>query len=232
MYNKGVYDGSMRKRTGWIWAALAFLGAVPLFAQTLGNQTLTGKYYFRHLSLGTGGANPANLSDPRSLIGTITFDGSGKYTFTGQQVIGAGAAAAAAGAGSYTVDAGGFVSIDSPLRTGAKINARYSAEAVLGSSTESTDNTYDVFIAVPAPSGGAVLGGPFTTVSLEFPGGTTANMRTSQFSINTAGLGALQSFSVTGHAANLGGRSQTQSITSASYTMAADGTGSLTIGSA
>ena len=111
MYNRRVYDDSMRKRTGWIGAASIAILAGSAFAQTLGNQTLTGKYYFRHLSLGTGGANPASLSDPRSLIGTITFDGSGKYTFTGQQVIGAGAAAATAGAGSYTVEAGGFVSI-------------------------------------------------------------------------------------------------------------------------
>ena len=26
MYNNGVYDGSMRKRTGWIWAALPEIG--------------------------------------------------------------------------------------------------------------------------------------------------------------------------------------------------------------
>ena len=84
---------------------------------------------------------------------------------------------AASGSGTYSVDAGGFVSIDNPLRTGAKINARYGAEAVLGSSTEAADNNYDLFVAIPTPSGGAVFGGPYTTVSLEFPGGTTANMR-------------------------------------------------------
>jgi uncharacterized protein (TIGR03437 family) len=232
MHHTGVYDGSMRKRTGWIWVALLVVWEGSLFAQTLGNQTLTGKYYFRHVSLGTNGVSATSLTDGRSLIGTITFDGSGKYMFTGQQIIGSGATASATGSGNYTVDAGGFVSIDSPLRSGTKINARYSTEAVLGSSTESGDNNYDLFIAVPAPSGGAVLGGPYAMVSLEFPSGTTANMRNSQFSINTAGLGALQNFSVTGHAVNLGGTSQTQAITGATYTMTADGTGTLSIGSA
>src|SRR5712692_3260446 len=232
MYNDRVYDGSMTNRTGWIWVALPMIWASPFFAQTLGNQTLTGKYYFRHVSLGTDGVSPSNLTDPRSLIGAITFDGAGKYTFTGQQVIGAGAAASATGSGNYSVDPGGFVSLDSPLRSGAKVNARYSSEAVLGSSTETSDNAFDLFIAVPAPAGGAALGGPYTTVSLEFPGGSTANMRNSQFPINGLALGAVQSFSVTGHAANLGGRSQTQQITGATYTMNPDGTGSLTVGPA
>src|SRR5215472_2391079 len=199
----------MNQSTGWIWvASLVLTGG--LAAQTLGNQTLSGKYYFRHVSLGTDGTSPSNMPDPRSLIGTIAFDGSGKYTFTGQQVTGNAAAAAASGSGSYTVDPGGFVSLDSPLRTGAKVNARYGAEALLGSSTEASDSTFDLFIAIPAPTAGAVLGGPYTTVSLELSGGSVANLRTSQFSINASGPGSLQNLTVNGHAVNLGGRVQTQ----------------------
>jgi uncharacterized protein (TIGR03437 family) len=199
-------------------------------AQTLGNQTLKGKYYFRHLSLGTNSSGPIAVTDARSLIGAITFDGAGKYTFTGQQNIGNSAATSASGTGAYTVDAGGFVSLDNPLRSGTKVNARFSDEALLGSSTEGADSVYDLLIAIPAPASGALLTGPYTTVSIEFPGATTANMRASQFSVSASSPANLASFSVTGHAANLGGSPQTQQVAGATYTMAADGNGTLLLG--
>jgi uncharacterized protein (TIGR03437 family) len=131
------------------------------------------------------------------------------------------------------VDPGGFVSLDSPLRSNAKINARYSSEALLGSSTESTDNAFDLFAAIPAATGGAILGGPYITVALEFPGAATANMRVTQFSLNAMPLGVLSPFTVSGHAVNLAqGRPQTQQVTGATFTMGADGTGTFTAGSA
>src|SRR4051794_2234635 len=223
---------SMINVTG-CWKLLLALGMGGLCgAQTLNNQALTGKYYFRHLSLGSDTATPANLTDPRSLIGTITFDGGGKYTYSGQQIIGAGAAATANGSGNYTIDSGGFVSLDSPLRSGAKVNARFGTEALLGSSTETTDNTFDIFIAIPAPASGATFSGPFTTVSLEFPGGSTANARASQFSLASSSATALQTIAVNGHAANLGGRVQAQQVTGATYTLNADGSGTLSLGAA
>ncbi len=199
-------------------------------AQTLTNQALTGKYSFRHISLGTSAAAPAALTDPRSLIGTMTFDGAGKYTFTGQQVIGSSAAAAANGSGTYTVDPGGFVSLDNPLRAGAKINARYGPEALLGSSTETSDNTFDLFVAIPAAASAAPAG-PYTAVSLEFPDGTAGTARSSQFGLPLA-AGTLPAIGVTGHAANLGGSVQTQTVNGAAYTLNADGSGTLNLGAA
>ena len=94
-------------------------------------------------------------------------------------------------------------SLDSPLRTGAKINARFAAEAVIGSSTESTDNTYDLFVAIPAPASGAVFTGPYRCMSLEFPGGATANMRSTQFSLTQSGARQPAGISVFGHAAGI-----------------------------
>src|SRR5215475_1047231 len=127
----------MTNRAGSLGAVFSvLLMGVGANGQTLGNQALSGKYYFRQISLGTDGKSAANLPDPRSLIGTITFDGSGKYSFSAQQVIGSAAAVLASGTGTYAVDAGGFVTMDSPLRAGAKVNARYGTEALLGSSTE------------------------------------------------------------------------------------------------
>src|SRR5664279_496145 len=51
---------------------VGYLIALPSAAQTLSNQSLSGKYYFRYVSLGTDGVNPGNLTDTRTLTGTIT----------------------------------------------------------------------------------------------------------------------------------------------------------------
>ena len=223
----------MTTRTGWGWVVLGLLAAGSISAQTLTNQALNGKYFFRHVSLGTDGVSSSNLTDPRSLLGTITFDGSGHYSFTGQQVVGNNAPTSATGSGAYSVDPGGFVVLDSTLRTGAKFNARYGTEALIGSATETTDNTFDLFVAIPAPSGSAALSGPYWAVTLEFPGGVTANARNTQFSLNTAAAGQLANFSVTGHAANISqGLPQTQQVTGATYTLNADGTGTVSFGAA
>ena len=133
----------MTKLTGWGWVILAeLLSATPSFAQTLNNQSLSGKYYFRHVSLGTNSPSPASL-DALTLMGSITFNGSGRYDYVGQQLIGHTAVVSQTGSGAYSLDQSGFVSLDSPLRAGAKINARFATEAVIGSSTESTDSTFD-----------------------------------------------------------------------------------------
>jgi uncharacterized protein (TIGR03437 family) len=222
----------MTKLEGWGWVILAgLLSTVPISAQTLNQQSLSGKYYFRHLSLGTDGVNPGMLTDPRTLMGTLTFDGSGHYTYIGQLLTGTNAAVSQTGSGVYSLDAGGFVSLDSPLRSGAKINARFAAEAVIGSSTESTDNAYDLFVAIPAPSGGAVFAGPYDCMSLEFPGGDAAKMRSTQFPLNPSSPGIFQPFSVFGHAAGVSlGSPLTQQVTGATYTMGANGLGSIVVG--
>ncbi|HEV2446388.1 MAG TPA: IPT/TIG domain-containing protein [Candidatus Sulfopaludibacter sp.] len=185
------------------------------------------------MSLGTDSAG--NLTDPRSLQGTLTFDGNGKFSFTGQQVIGPNAATAQSGAGGYSVDPAGFVSMDSPVRPGDIENVRLGPEGLLGASTDSADSTFDLFAAVPAPATGssAAFSGSYWVVSLEFPGGVTANARNSIFSLAPAAGGTLASFSVNGHAANLdGGAPATQQVTGGTFTLNADGTGTLSFGAA
>jgi uncharacterized protein (TIGR03437 family) len=223
--------------TGLGCVTLALLLMVgPVSAQTLSNQSLSGKFFFRHVSLGTDGSG--NLTDPRSLIGTITFDGvlgNGHYSYIGQQVIGNGSATSQTGSGSYSVDPAGFVSLDSPLRSGAKVNARLGSSMLLGSTTESADSTYDLFAAILAPTGsvGNTLAGPFWGVTLEFPGGTRGNARDTFFNLSSTVAGQFAAISVNGHAANLSsGLPTTQQVAGATYTMGADGTGTATFGTA
>jgi len=206
---------------------------MPASAQTLNNQSLTGKYFFRHVSLGLDGSG--NLKDPRSLLGAMTFDGNGNYSYSGQQVVGAAAATSQTGSGVYSVDPAGFVSLDSPLRSGAKINARFGPSIVVGSTTESTDNTYDLFAAIQAPitSVAGTLPGPYWAVSLELPGGAYANARSSQFNLSSTVQGQFSTVIVNGHAANLSsGLPTTQQVSNATYAMGTDGTGSFSFGAA
>ncbi len=109
--------------------------------------------------------------------------------------IGAASAVSATGAGAYSVDPAGVVTMDSPLRAGDKVNARLSAEALIGSGTETTDNTFDMLVAIPAPTSAAALAGPYWVVTLEFPGGSVANARNTIFSMNSAGIGQLAAIS-------------------------------------
>jgi uncharacterized protein (TIGR03437 family) len=207
------------------------LAAGSLSAQTPGTQSLSGKYFFRHVSLGTDGVSSSNLTDARSLMGAITFDGSGRYSFTGQQVVGNNAATPQTGAGTYSVDPGGFVVIDSTIRSGAQVNARFGPEALIGSTTEGADDTFDLFVAIPAPLGNASLAGPYWAVTLEFPGGSTASARNTRFSLSSSTPGRLADFSVSGHAAHISqGLPQTQPVTGATFAMNADGTGTASFG--
>ena len=224
----------MGHRTGFVWGVLTLLAAaMPAPAQTLSNQSLSGQYFFRHVSLGLDGSG--NLTDPRSLLGTMTFDGKGGYTYIGQQVIGAAAATSQTGSGTYAVDPAGFVSLASPLRSGATVNARLGSSVVLGSTTESTDNTFDLFAAILAPTAsvGSALAGPYWAVTLEFPGGSRTNVRDAFFGLSSTVAGQFATVSVNGHAANLAsGIPTTQQVSNATYTMSTDGTGSASFGAA
>src|SRR5207237_108612 len=167
---------------GWVaMAVLTLAGQAVGAAQVLNNQYVTGKYYVRQVALtaDTAGA----VTQARTLFGSITFDGAGRYSFLGQQVLGSAAPAPLTGSGTYSVDAAGVVSMDNPLRAGVKINARVGPEALLGSSTEATDNTFDLLVAIPAPTRAPSFTGSYWTATLEFPGGAAANVRSAIFSL-------------------------------------------------
>src|SRR5262249_42713970 len=235
---KASYDFRMKR--GNSSRIIRFLGAALaigiLSVQVLDNKSINTKYYFRQLSVVTDASG--NITDARSLIGSITFDGNGGYSFSGQQAQGTGAPAARTGSGQYSLDPAGYVTLDNPIRSGASINARFGPEAVLGSSTEtgSADTTFDLFAAVPAPTAAASnasLNGSYWLVSLEFPNGSVASARNSIFNLTSTGQGRFNDFTVTGHAANVNsGKPGTASITGATYSIASDGTGSATFGTA
>ncbi|MBY0508490.1 MAG: hypothetical protein K2X03_31555 [Bryobacteraceae bacterium] len=206
-----------------VW--LCFVSAAA--GQSLTNATLTGRYFFRHLLATTDAAS--NVTGARSALGEINFDGRGGYAISGQQNLGAAAASPLAANGTYSVQPNGFVSLSNPLQAGATMNARFGQGAVVGASTEST-GVYDLFIAVEAtPS--AVLTGPYWAATLEITNGTAAQARAGFFAL-VPNAGAFANINVNGQGASLGARPLVQTVSGATYSLTANGSGTANFGAA
>jgi uncharacterized protein (TIGR03437 family) len=209
---------------------LGILAAAGMAAigQVSDNTSLTGKYFFRHVLLVTDGNG--NITDTRTGFGALAFDGKGNYAISAQQLVGMAAAANLTASGTYTVSPGGFVNLTNPLRSGTNLNARLGVGALVGSSTEAGPTVFDLFVAIPAPSqtmSMQTLNGPYWISTLEFPGGGVANVRDTNFKLTANGAGSFAESSITGQAANLQNHLQTQSVSPITYSVAADGTGSI-----
>jgi len=214
----------------FILCTFIFLPAT-LPAQTLSNSSLTGKYFVRHIEFTTDGSN--NVTDTRSIIGSITFtSAAGTYAFSGQQVIGTGGAAVFTVSGTYSVSSAGIVTLTNPQKTSANINARYGAEAVVGASTEISGNTYDLFVAIPAPTTtetNASASGSWNATDFELTAASTSQVRDSFVQFSLDGKGNLPSAAVLGHAANFNsGATVNQQVTTGTYAVTSDGTGNIT----
>jgi hypothetical protein len=172
---------------------------------------------------------PAAIQEARTLFGSMTFNGAGGYTFTGQQIVQGGGPSNLSGNGTYSITSTGEVVMSSPQRAGVMMNGRMSEAALAASSTEAGGGLYDLLIAFPAAASAsnASLNGGWWVASLAFPGGDARQARTtlSRFDLNA---GMFSPLTVNGQAANLGTRPQTQVVTGATYAIAADGSGTAT----
>ena len=205
------------------------LASAALSAQVFTNASFSGKYFVRHVQFSTGATN--SVTDARSIIGVMTFDGSGHYSFTGQQTIGTTAATSYSVSGTYSMASGGAVTLTNPQTASANINARFGQEAIVGASTEVTGNTFDLFIAIPAPVGAdnnASAGGAWSATDFELTSASSALVRTSFVSMTLDGAGNIPALSLTGHAVQVNnGVPVTQAITGGTYNVASDGSGTL-----
>ncbi len=189
--------------------ALVFALVTGAYAQTLTTSALTGKYFVRHIQFTTDASNA--VTDSRSIVGLITFSGSGSWGFVGQQVIGTGAAASYTASGTYTMSPSGLLAISNPQKPALTINARYAAEAVIGASTEASDNTFDMFVAIPASGTqtNAALTGTFYATDFELPA------RDSLVTLVMDGAGKITSANATEHGAAI----ITENSTAGSYSV-------------
>jgi uncharacterized protein (TIGR03437 family) len=209
---------------GWMVSFCSLASAQVITASSIG-----GEYFVRHIEFTTDNSN--NVTDARSIIGSMTMDGIGTYSFTGQQVIGTGAAAQYNANGTYTVSPAGFVTLTNPQRNTFSINARFGTEALVGSGTETAGNTFDLFVAIPAPlpnqTNASVQSG-WAATDFELTGASAAQARTSFLAMTLDGAGSISSLNLNGHAANFNsGGSVDQSIFNGAYNIKSDGSGSI-----
>ncbi len=217
--------------------ALAVMVQLRAQAQTLtaapGNSSVNGRYFFRQLQFSTD--TSGNITGTTSSLGSLVFDGAGGFTVNGSQTVGNLAATPLTGTGSYSVQTSGAMSISNPQRNGYTINARLGSEAIVGSTTESGDNMFDLFAAIPAPAAGQgipLFQGTYSVASFELQSGLATGARSALFSIPVALGGAIGVFRATGHAANLqNGAQVTETVGGASFAMGADGIGTISLGS-
>jgi uncharacterized protein (TIGR03437 family) len=219
------------KRVKTNWLCLMAAGAATVaWGQVSTNQSLSGKYFFRQVMLVTDESTSPNVTSSLSGAGTLTFDGNGNFTISGEQLVGTAPSASLSGNGTYTVNPGGFLTLTNPLKSGVTLNARLGQGAVVGSSTEAGPTVFDIFIAVLAPTVGSntTLGGSYWVSSLEFPGGGLANIRDTNFQLTATGAGSFVESTVTGQAANLDNILMNQTVGPMTYSISADGSGTMT----
>ena len=215
---------------GWMQAgragALIGILAVSTHAATiaeLNNANLSGKYFFRELQVSTD--TSGNITDTRASLGTIQFDGAGHYSLTGSLTQGANAAVNLGVNGSYTVNTPGTMTLTDPQRTNLLMNGRLAGEAIVGSTTESGDNTFNLFVAIPAPtSTPSGLSGSYYCSTLEFPGGGTS-VRSALFTLPINTGNSFGSVDVFGHLSSVNNGNLATQVITGTYALANDGSG-------
>jgi len=185
--------------------ALAILGVAE--AQTYNNASLNTKYYFRELYFATDATG--NPTDVRSASGAVSFDGKGGYSINATENIGTANSVPLTVNGTYAVASNASIKMSDPLISSGSINARFTTEAVFGSSSDATGNIFDFFIAIPEPAGGYTvknLIGPYFISTFELTGANAATARSGLLlSVQPDGKGNIPGFNMNGHAANVDG---------------------------
>jgi uncharacterized protein (TIGR03437 family) len=216
---------------GGVIALLAGSGSGQTFP-ALTNASIQGTYFFRHLQFTTD--TSSNVIDSRAALGTIAFDGAGHYTLNGFQTVTNLAPVNLVVNGIYALGAAGVMTLTNPQRTNFLMNGRAGTEAILASTTETGDNTFDLFAAIPAPTAVQSLGsffGNYYIASLELPGGGGTAVRSALTAVTSGGNGVFNCI-VTGHAAGVNnGAVSTQGNSGLDYAIAPDGSGTIDFGS-
>lgn len=216
-----------------ITLTICFLTASAIaFGQVFSNATLTGKYYARHVQITTDVNN--SLTDARSIVGTLTFDGNGNYSFTGQQVITSGSPAAYSASGTYQVNAGGDFTLTNPQQSSLTLNARYGVDAVIGSSTEAGTNIFDVFVAIPAPAStvtdsNSTLAVSYSFIDFELSLAPSPQVSSGGGTLQFDGAGNVSVTSGQGHNSSNNGGVAFKETPTGTYTVGANGSGAMTL---
>ncbi len=192
-------------------------------AQIPSAEWIEGDYHFVQLEVVTSNGG---VTQSTNLSGKITFDGNGRYTFSAERLDGPANAQPLAGAGDYIVNPLGEIRLVNPLRNELDLNAKISVNrsVVVGATTETQKELWDLFVAVRAGEGLAAdpLSGDYTLATLGFPGADPSRFRAGLLAF-TAEEGRFRNGSITGrvHA----GPIKTEELDDAVYEVGAAGAG-------
>lgn len=224
---------TLRRISPICFAILA--AALPGAAQApLTNAALKGAYFVRYL-----GVNGYPNDFPVSFAGTLTFDGTGtastpgNFTVSGSGVTFSGSSQAVplTTTGTYTILSSGEVSMVNPFSQGnATLYGGVGANGVfIASSTES--GYLDLIVGIPPSTSAtkATLTGTYHVGGIEFAGGSVSNMRNLNFDVAADGNGNLGNLSLSGSSSSLNDATATQTISGATYTLVAAGSGTMTL---
>ena len=220
------------KRSAGLAAFLCGTLGISAFAQNFdnsANSSLKGAYAVRQVLLSGLDQNTSAIGEARSIIGIMTFDGNGNYTFTGQlcDTNSNSTAQTYSTSGTYSVGANGLFGLQNPIDSTDTVFGGVSGpgpSALVGSSTESVND--DVFIAIPVSSSvsNGALNGTYQTGFEDFLQGNASQVRDGYYTLTANGSGSLGSINITGAMANQNNSaSATQTLTGVTYTATSGG---------
>jgi uncharacterized protein (TIGR03437 family) len=204
--------------------------------QLPGNSSLQGAYYLRYL-----GAIGYPCECAIGYIGTITFDGQGNFAVSGQGNYNNGSnnPLPTTATGQYQVYSSGMFEMANPFTEGigANLYGGLGIGALVASSTDSGNPNNDVpgfldlFVAIPAStaSSNATLSGPYQVADMEFGGGSVGATINTLFSMTSNGAGSFGTVAIMGTSQALNSVPTSQASTGVTYSVAANGTGTLTL---
>src|SRR5579864_1094770 len=202
---------------------------------TSGNGMLQGDYFVRQVLL-SNIANNGSIGRARSIVGILTFDGSGNYKFSGQIADTQTAQPQSYSAsGQYRLAANGLFQIQNIIDSNDIDFGGVGAVGPLAIVASATEGSYnDVFVAIPAATGASNtnLQGSFNAGFLDFPGGSSANVRDGFFSMNSNGQGSLGNLTINGSNAAQGSLQTMQTASNVTYMLGGNGAGTINFGSA
>jgi uncharacterized protein (TIGR03437 family) len=185
---------------------------------TSGDGALNGAYFVRQVMTLLDPDTSAILQAV-SLTGTMTFDGTGNYSFSGQELNSAvsNTAVAYSTTGTYAVSSSSLVQIQTPIDIDNQ-DIEYGGAGVVGevvaSATEGQFN--DIFIAIPEGPASSVQGS-YQAGFIDYLEANASNVRDGYFTITSNGAGSFGNVTVNGAMANLGGAAVSQTLSGVAY---------------
>lgn len=211
------------------------LFAISVGAQTFdtsGNSSLKGDYFVRQVLTANPDPLTGAIGRAVGLTGVMTFDGAGKYSFNGQLLdtqVGTQASPYLK-SGVYSAASNGLLQIQNPIDS---TDFEYGATTGLGPLAviaSATEGDYrDLFVAIPVSSGASnsSVKGSYQAAFIDFLEADATQVRDGYYTLNSTGSGAFGNVNVTGAMANQGSNNVQQGFAGVTYSVTANGSGTM-----